>query len=140
MSKFKYRAMNSTGEKVNGDYEANSRDDVISMLSANGLYPLMVEEVIESTNIEISIFDKVKTKDISIFCRQFYTMLDAGVTMNNALNILSKQLTNKKLKLAITEIEDDVKKGEMLSASMKKYDDIFPQLLVSMVESGEISG
>ena len=140
MSKFKYRAMNSTGEKINGDYEANSRDDVISMLSANGLYPLMVEEVIESTNIEISIFDKVKTKDISIFCRQFYTMLDAGVTMNNALNILSKQLTNKKLKLAITEIEDDVKKGEMLSASMKKYDDIFPQLLVSMVESGEISG
>ena len=140
MSKFKYRAMNSTGEKINGDYEANSRDDVISMLSANGLYPLMVEEVIESTNIEISIFDKVKTKDISIFCRQFYTMLDAGVTMNNALNILSKQLTNKKLKLAITEIEDDVKKGEMLSASMKKYDDIFPQFLVSMVESGEISG
>ena len=43
--------MNSTGEKINGDYEANSRDDVISMLSANGLYPLMVEEVIESTNI-----------------------------------------------------------------------------------------
>lgn len=140
MSKFKYRAMNSAGQKINGDYEADHRDDVMAMLSSNGLYPLMVEEVIESTNIEIGLFDKVKIKDISIFCRQFYTMLDAGVTMNNALHILSKQLTNKKLRATISEIEDDVKKGEMLSASMKKFKDIFPPLLVSMVESGEISG
>lgn len=126
---------------MKGTHTANSKDDVINMLSVNGMYPLMVEEVVESTKIEISILpDKVKIKDIAVFCRQFYTMLDAGLTLNHALHILSNQLTNKKLRKTVGAIEEDVKKGEMLSDSMKKYPDVFPALLISMVESGEVSG
>lgn len=133
--------MNQNGSKVEGTHTANSKDDVINMLSVNGMYPLMVEEVVESTKIEISILpDKVKIKDIAVFCRQFYTMLDAGLTLNHALHILSNQLTNKKLRKTVGAIEEDVKKGEMLSDSMKKYPDVFPALLISMVESGEVSG
>lgn len=141
MANFKYRAMNQSGDKVEGTHSASNKDEVISMLSGNGMYPLMVEEVVESTKIEINFFSKkVKVKDIAIFCRQFYTMLDAGLTLNHALSILSNQLTNKKLKKTIKEIEEDVKKGEMLSDSMKKHIDVFPSLLISMVESGEMSG
>ena len=140
MKKFKYRAMGTNGNKINGDYEASSRDEVMSMITANGYYPLMVEEVAESTKIEFKFLEKVTTKDIAIFCRQLYTMMDAGVPINSALSIMSKQVTNKKLKNVVAEIEEDVKKGEMLSTAMKKYSDVFPNLLISMVESGEVSG
>lgn len=140
MAKFKYRAMSGNGKKIEGNHVANSRDEVIQMITSNGYYPLMIEEVVESTNIELGFGEKVTTKDIAIFCRQLYTMIDAGVSINRSLNIMANQLTNKKLRKVTVQIEEDVKKGEMLSAAIKKHDDVFPQLLISMVESGEISG
>ena len=88
MKKFKYRAMTKSGERIEGKYEANSRDDVIRMMNANGYYPLKIDEITESKEIEISFFDKITTKDLAVFCRQFYTMLDAGVSIVNALDIL----------------------------------------------------
>lgn len=140
MANFKYRAMSGNGNKIEGKHSANSRDEVVQMITSNGYYPLMIEEIVESTNIELGFGEKVKTKDIAIFCRQLYTMIDAGVSINRALNIMSNQITNKKLKKATVEIEEDVKKGEMLSVAIKKHYDIFPQLFISMVESGEVSG
>lgn len=140
MAKFKYRVMNSDGEKIEGNYEANSKDEVIDFISGNGYYPLIVEEVIESTNIEIKFNNKVKLKDLSIFCRQFYTMLDSGVPILTCLNILSDQIQNTKLKDAIKEVEDDVEKGGILSDAMKKHTEVFPDLLISLVTSGEASG
>ena len=98
MGKFKYRVMNSDGEKIEGSYEANSKDEVIDFISGNGYYPLMVEEISESTNIEINFNNKVKLKDLSVFCRQFYTMLNAGVPILTCLEILSTQIENQKIK------------------------------------------
>lgn len=140
MAKFKYRAMGSEGNKITGDYEAASKDEVIAMITSNGYYPLMVQQIEESTKIELNLFAKVTTKDIAIFCRQLYTMLDAGVSINKALNIMSGQIENKLLKEAVKDIEERVKKGEMLSEAMKKHQEIFPKLLIAMVQSGEISG
>lgn len=138
MKKFKYKAMKNDGTKTTGEYEANSRDDVMEMITSNGYYPLKVEEVIESTTI--NIHKKIKVKEISIFCRQMYTMLDAGVPLINALNLMSTQVTNKHLVEIVKELEEDVRKGEMLSNSMRKFPEAFPTLLTSMVESGEASG
>lgn len=140
MAKFKYRAMGSEGNKITGDYEAASKDEVIAMITSNGYYPLMVQQIEESTKIELNLFAKVTTKDIAIFCRQLYTMLDAGVSINKALSIMSGQIENKLLKEAVKEIEERVKKGEMLSEAMKRHQEIFPKLLIAMVQSGEISG
>lgn len=140
MAKFKYRAMGSEGNKITGDYEAASKDEVIAMITSNGYYPLMVQQIEESTKIELNLFAKVTTKDIAIFCRQLYTMLDAGVSINKALSIMSGQIENKLLKEAVKDIEERVKKGEMLSEAMKKHQEIFPKLLIAMVQSGEISG
>ena len=95
MKKFKYKAMKNDGTKTSGEYEANSREDVMEMITSNGYYPLKVEEIIESANININ--RKIKVKEISIFCRQMYTMLDAGVPLINALNLMSTQVTNKHL-------------------------------------------
>lgn len=140
MAKFKYRIMNSDGEKINGNYEANSKEEVIDYISGNGYYPLLVEEVVESKNIEFAFNEKVKLKDLSIFCRQFYTMLDAGVPILTCLKILSDQIQNKKLKEAIVKVNEDVETGEVLSDAMRKHKEVFPGLLVSLTASGEASG
>ena len=138
MKKFKYKAMKNDGTKTSGEYEANSREDVMEMITSNGYYPLKVEEVIESATINIR--KKIKVKEISIFCRQMYTMLDAGVPLINSLNLMSTQVTNKHLVEIVKVLEEDVRKGEMLSNSMRKFPEAFPTLLTSMVESGEASG
>ncbi|MDD7795768.1 type II secretion system F family protein [Clostridium sp. 'White wine YQ'] len=140
MPNYRYKAMNQKGERLQGTYKAESEDEVINMISANNYYPLLVEEIQEGTKIELSSFEKVKTKDIAVFCRQFYTMLNAGVTINRSLHILSMQLTNKKLKESVGNIEEEVKKGQTLSEAMKMQGNIFPNLLVSMIETGEVSG
>lgn len=140
MANFKYRAMNSSGNKIEGSYEAKSESEVIDMITANGYYPLKVEEVIQSSNVEFSFMQRVTTKDIAIFCRQFYTMLDAGVTINSALSILSNQITNAKLREAVRVVGEDVKKGVTLSEAMAKHEGVFPSLLITMIEAGEVSG
>ncbi|MDS0525691.1 type II secretion system F family protein [Clostridium sp. SHJSY1] len=140
MSRFKYRIMNSEGEKTEGIHEAQSKGEVLEFISANGYYPLMVEEIIESANIEIKINSRVSLKDISVFCRQFYTMLDAGVPILACLNILAKQPQKPKLKQALVEIEEEVERGGILSQAMKKQKNVFPDLLINLVEAGEASG
>ncbi|MCE5221056.1 MAG: type II secretion system F family protein [Clostridium sp.] len=140
MPKFKYRVMNSDGEKIEGRYEANSKEEVIDFISGNGYYPLMVEEISESTNIEIKFKKKVKFKDLSVFCRQFYTMLNAGVPILTCLEILSVQIENQKLREATKDINEEVEKGGVLSDAMRKHTDVFPELLVSLIASGEASG
>jgi type IV pilus assembly protein PilC len=140
MITFKYRVMNKEGEKIEGKYEANSKNEVISFISANGYYPLMIEEISSSTNIDFKFNRKVKLKDLAIFCRQFYTMLTAWVPIITCLEILSAQIENKKLRNATRDIGQEVEKGEILSESMKKHTEIFPELLVSLIASGEASG
>ncbi|HCW52362.1 MAG TPA: type II secretion system protein F [Clostridium sp.] len=140
MGKYKYRIMNSDGEKIDGTYEANSREEVIDYIASNGYYPLLVEEVIESKNIEFKFEKRVKVKDIAIFCRQFYTMLNAGVPILTCLDILSNQIVNEKLSKAVKAVSDDVERGEILSDSMKKHEEVFPNFLTTVVTAGEASG
>lgn len=140
MKKFKYRALKSDGSKFEGNYEANSEDEVIAMISSSGSYPLKIEEISENLDLKSSMFEKVKTKDLAIFCRQLYSMIDAGLPIMSALDILANEMSNNKLRRVLGTIRDDVRKGELLSDSMKKHNDVFPKLLTSMVESGEMSG
>ncbi len=140
MPNYKYKAMNSKGERLESTYIANSKDEVIEMISSNNFYPLMVEEVKQGIKFDFKSFKKVTTKDIAVFCRQFYTMLDAGSTINNSIHILAEQHTNKKLRDALNNIEEELRKGETLSQAMRNQQGIFPDLLISLVETGEVSG
>lgn len=140
MITFKYKVMNKEGEKIEGKYEANSESEVMDFLSTNGYYPLKIEEMSSGVNIEFDFSRKVKLKDLAVFCRQFYTMLTAGVPIIRCLEILSIQIENKKLRKATREVSEEVEKGEVLSEAMKKHQDVFPELLVSLVASGEASG
>lgn len=141
MPKFIYRAMSSAGEILENEaYEADSIEAVHSMLNSNNLMPLQVEEVKQSTEIKFDFMSSVKLRDIAVFCRQFATMLEAGVTINGSINMLSEQLPNKKLRAVLLEVDEDIKKGEALSVSMWKHEKYFPSLLINMVEVGEMSG
>ncbi|MBU3160429.1 type II secretion system F family protein [Clostridium frigoris] len=140
MPKYKYKAMSDKGERLEGTYEAKDKDGVMEMISLNNYYPLLVEEMQTGVNIELSLLEKIKTKDISIFCRQFYTMLDAGATISNCLQVLGEQMTNKKFKRALLKANDGLRKGATLSEAMKEQKNIFPDLLLSMIAAGELSG
>lgn len=140
MGKFKYRVMTADGDKIEGTYEADSKEEVIDFISGNGYYPLLVEEVVQSKNIELKFNSKVKLKDIAVFCRQFYTMLNAGVPILTCLEILGDQIENQKLRQTIKNVNEEVSKGGVLSDAMRNHKDIFPDLLVSLVASGEASG
>lgn len=141
MPKFKYRALSKTGEiNEQKDYEAESEQDLRSMLLSNGLSPLSIEELSTSKEINFNFTSKIKTKDLAIFCRQFATMIEAGVTINYSIDMLATQVSNKKLRSALSEISEDIKKGKALSEAMASIDGYFPPLLISMVEVGEMSG
>lgn len=137
---YKYRAVSERGEILEGYCEGKTESDVLTMLKSNNYYPLSIE-VDEGSVVKEDILDKkVTKKDIAIFCRQFYTMLDAGISIINCLDTLGKQTENKTLQKAIMAVHEDVQKGMTLSETMGKHEKAFPHLLTNMVEAGEISG
>nr|WP_282580144.1 type II secretion system F family protein [Natroniella sulfidigena] len=83
---------------------------------------------------------KVNLKDLSLFCRQFATMIDSGLTLVRSLNILAEQATKHKLREAINSVRENVEGGMSLSEALAEEDYIFPQLFISMMEAGEVGG
>ncbi|WP_206363821.1 type II secretion system F family protein [Gudongella oleilytica] len=138
--KYKYRAIAKNGQTVEGVFDAASESDVIAMIKANSYMPLQVErDVGEEARFEL-FKKKVKKKDLAVFCRQFFTMIDAGLGIVKCLDILEIQTENKTLKAAVGVVNEDVQKGLALSEGMKKHSLVFPSILTSMVEAGEVSG
>jgi len=137
---YEYKAISRTGQSVQGNYTAQDKSQVLEMLRNNHYYPVYVKELVKGKEITFDLFQKVKIKDIVIFCRLFYTMLHAGVPIIQTIDILSKQLENAKLRKIMVEIYDELQKGSTFSESMKKHRDVFPELLLSMIEAGEVSG
>ncbi len=137
---FKYKAVTDSGQIMNGIHDAESEAEVIGMLRNNKFMPISIEKTATSgSSMSISL-GKVKKKDMAVFCRQFYTMLHAGVTVIKALDILEMQTENKLMKKAIAEVYENVQKGMALSEAMKMNEKVFPSILVNMVEAGEASG
>jgi len=137
---FKYRAVSKTGQPIEGVYEAESSNDVVAMLKDKKYYPVSVEEKKVNENRNISFSKKISKKDMGVFCRQFYTMFNSGISIVKCLDILSIQTENKKLRLGLNSVCENVQEGLSISEAMKKEEKIFPSLLINMVEAGEVSG
>lgn len=95
---------------------------------------------LDSLNSRLASLQQVKLGDLTVFSRQFATMINAGVALVRALTILSEQTPNPKLKKAIVTIKEKVEAGSSLSDSMGKFPDIFDRLYVGMVRAGEAGG
>lgn len=137
---FKYKAVSDNGSIIEGIYEAESEADVVNMLKSSRYMPIHIQETYNSGASKTITLEKVKKKDLAVFCRQFYTMLNAGVSIVKCLDVLEKQCENKLLKKAVGEVYDNVQKGMTLSEAMKNNEKIFPNILINMAEAGEMSG
>lgn len=140
MAGYEYVAVDKAGKQKKGKMEAQNEDRVKEFLKNEGLIPISVKEQ-GFLNKDLNIGSKkVKPRDLSIFCRQFNSILSAGVTILNALQMLADQTENKVLREAIRQVQIDVEKGESLASAMRKRKETFPSLLIHMVEAGEASG
>lgn len=142
MPVYSYKVKTETGKVYSGETKIDSVEELRRLLEEKGYTPIEIVEKNAFTDIStIGLFkQRVKTKDLAVFCRQFAIILQAGVPIATCLDVLKQQTNNKTLRECLNDIYDDIQKGIALSNSMKKHDDIFPELMICMVEAGEVSG
>lgn len=141
MPGFNYTAINRNGKRVRSSLDASSIETAKSSLRGAGYTILDIkEQTTLNRDIEIPFLGNPKAKDMAVFCRQFVSILRAGVSVASVLSMLGQQTGNKKLRAAIREMQADVEKGESLATSMRRHPKIFPAILVNMVAAGESSG
>lgn len=141
MPLYQYSAVSSTGQSIQGKYTAKDRNEILQMLREKQYYPVMINDTAEGKDIKsLGFLKKVKIKDLAVFCRQFYAMLNSGVTIIKCLDILTQQTENKIFRSIIAKVYEEVQKGSVFSEALKNHRDVFPELLINMVEAGEVSG
>jgi type IV pilus assembly protein PilC len=139
---YAYKVRDRGGKMLEGTLEAESTTLVANKLRQMGYVPINIEKAAGAgMKTEISLFKKKpKLKDISVFSRQFATMINSGLSLLRSLYILSEQTDNEGLRDVIVEVRTDVEKGASLSQALGKHPKVFNKLYVSMVKSGEVGG
>ncbi len=141
---FAYKVKDREGQVHSGEMEGSSQSAVTKALRDRGFQPLAVDEKKDSAlqkEIRIpGLTDRIKLKEVAIFSRQFATMINAGLSLLRALNILAEQTPNKAFARTIIEVKNDVERGTSLSAAMEKHPKAFNRLYTSMVKAGEVGG
>ncbi len=140
MPTYQYTVRDATGAVRTGTSEAENQDILKRRLVEQGFAVNEVTQTKTAKKKQGGGFGRVKLKDLSIFCRQFSTMVDAGVSLVRALDVLGEQTQNPKLKRIIREIQVEVESGQTLSKSMAKYPKVFNNLFIGLVRAGEIGG
>ncbi|HHX59462.1 MAG TPA: type II secretion system F family protein, partial [Epulopiscium sp.] len=141
MPKFQYKAKNMQGKLIEGLYDAPNQTAVIEMIRQKNYFHLEVKEIIERKDLSESGFRKrIGKRDIAIFCRQFASILKAGVPLVQCIVMLSEQTSNKVLKSVLISVNEDIQKGSTLSQALMRHEEKFPPLLLNMIEAGEVSG
>ena len=139
---YSYTVLDKSGNQKKGTMEADAPEKVSSQLKSEGYVVLSVEET-NALNKEIKLSagagKKPNARDYSIMCRQFESMLAAGVTVIDAMSMLGAQTENNRLRVAIKNAQISVEKGDSLAVAMEN-EKIFPSLLVKMIRAGEASG
>ena len=142
MATFAYKVRDRSGKIFTGNMEGENRNSVVSRLREMDYFITSVNE--KRGNIllsrQINLFNSIKLRDLTIFYRQFATMVNAGLTLVNSLDILTEQVENKALANNIKAVKSDVEAGSTLADAMAKYPQVFSELYISMVRAGEIGG
>lgn len=137
---FKYTVRDKTGKVVSGRLEGENRDAVAAKLRQMGYIILDLSEDRLAALNKIQFGTSVKTKDITVFARQFATMINAGLSLTKCLSILADQSDSKELREVIAQVGRDVEAGQSLSEAMAKHPKIFPPIFINMVRAGETGG
>ena len=142
MANFTYKALDQRGTSATGEIEGESKAAAAAALRNRGLTVLDLNEV-KTGLAQMDIggaLTRIKPKDITVFSRQFATMVSSGLSMLRCLYVLEEQTDNKKLAAVIGQIKDDVEAGISLSDALEKHPNVFNKLYVSMVRAGELGG
>ncbi len=143
---FVCKVIGKDGKLSEREIEAENSKEASSLIIQAGEKPISIKLAVKQEKTKKSLASieltpkKVKAKDLSLFCRQMHTMLHAGMPLIRALGVMSEQLEHPTLKKACAEMMNGVQKGSLFSDVMKKQKKVFPNLLISMVESGEMTG
>lgn len=141
MTEYIYRAIGEDGKEKKGNIKAESLEEAHEIIRRDRLTPVEVKKAgLLDKDINIGIGGKIKPRDLSVFSRQIVSMLQAGVTIMDALGMLEEQTENKKLAAAIGGAQTEIGKGETLGNAIAKFPDVFPDVMVQMVAAGEASG
>ena len=145
MAMFRWEGISPRGEVMRGEMEAVTRDAVIVRLRSQRIQPLpaKIKEKGKGLDRQITIpglGERVKTRDIVIFTRQFATMIDAGLPIVQCLDILQAQATVKPMRRAVQQIKDDVEAGSSFNEALRKHPKLFDELYINMVAAGEVGG
>lgn len=141
MADFTYQVIDSSGKEKKGNIQAENENDAKKKLKNEGYMVISLTKATALTKeISFEFGGKIKPRDLSVFCRQFVSMVNAGVTILDTLEMLAEQTENKTMAKAVKGVYGDIQKGETLSDGLRKYPKVFPKIMVSMVAAGEASG
>ena len=141
MPVFLWEAKTRRGETKKGEMEAADEAAVRNILRRQGHSSITVKKKPVDILENIPIFkQKVKEKDVVVFCRIFSTMINAGLPLIQCLDLLASQEQNKTFAKMITAIKDDIEGGSTLTEALKKYPEVFDELFVNLVAAGESGG
>lgn len=152
MPLFTFEALDKSGKSVAGDIEANSRDEAIKKIRSQGQFPRKVVAKAEAGDkgkagaskgpkiVRKRAAGRVGFKKLTMFTRQFSTLIDAGLPIVKSLNILADQQPKGNLKVCLESLSEDVSSGKSLSEAMKDHPKVFDNFVVNMVKAGEIGG
>jgi type IV pilus assembly protein PilC len=148
MALFEYKALDKTGKEIKGSGEAESEEAIVERLRGMGYFPTEVSEVRQKVGqldlnelpVFKQIFGRVKFKHITVFTRQLATLIEAGLPLLRALNILEDQSESTQLKSILRDIGEEIEGGSTLSEGFSKFPKVFTKLYINMVRAGEIGG
>lgn len=141
MQTFNYSARDTTTDKiVKSTVQAESERAAAKLLMAQGMTPLAIKEEAKSGNILSSLTNRVSTRDRVIFTRQLSTLINAGLPLAQGLHTVAEQTTNKKLASVVRDIISSVEGGSSLADAFGRHPDIFNDLFIALIASGETSG
>lgn len=143
MPQYNYTATNFQLKRKSGQITASSSREARRLLREKGLFVLDIKEYkpIERKNINFSLTKpKINVKEITLFSRQFATLIEAGIPISRSLYILTQNTRNKQFAKILNNIRTQIEQGTSLSVALSKYDKIFPPIYIDMVASGEVSG
>lgn len=139
--KFRYSARTKTGELQVGFVEAPAKEGALNVLSGHELYVLSLEAIKPSPFLPaLTFFKRVRRKELMIFTRQFATMLEAKIPINDALKALYSQTRSLALREVVYEISADVESGLSLSQSFERHSEVFSEFYINLIRAAEITG
>ncbi len=139
MPNFKYVAKDQQGKSVSATLEAKDKASLVDLLRRRALIIISIEET-KQKSLKITGRVKVKLDDLVIFSRQLATMVDSGIPLVQALDVLAEQIQKPDFRGVVSKLRDSIETGSSLSEALSHHPEIFSSLFVNMVRAGESSG